>query len=148
MCLPNTLGENLGGGHFYLAERGPTLATFARAAPELIICAWGQIQISPIAFSEDIPADTPAVPGGVTVGMWRKFGSSLAQAPVVIVSYGDIETDDVPGLRGPETGPRERAAKPTRVDGVDGTEGDTKHSSLPNHERKHSIRSAPGLSLC
>jgi len=126
MCLPNTLGENLGGGHFYLAERGPTLATLA---PELIICARGQIQISPIAFSDDIPADTPAVPGGVTVAMWRRFGSSVAQASGCHRLLRDVETDDVPGVRGPETGPRERAAKPTRVDGVDGTEGDTKHSS-------------------
>jgi hypothetical protein len=144
MCLPNTLGENLGGGHFYLAERGPTLATLA---PELIICARGQIQISPIAFSDDIPADTPAVPGGVTVGMWRRFGSSVAQAPVVIVSYATLKPMMPPGCGGRKPAPG-NALLNQLVSMVLMELRGIRNIALPNHERKHSIRSAPGLSLC
>ena len=77
-------------------------------------------------FGEDVPADASTVPRGSTVRMRRGFGSKIAQTSIVIVSYVDVEADDVTGLRRPEARSCEEVAKPTGVDCIDGTKRDTK----------------------
>jgi hypothetical protein len=101
----------------------PPLRTEQGWEPELIIpAAWGQIQIPPISFGIDVPADASPVPRGVAVGVWGGLGPKIAQTSLVIVSNGNVEADNVTGLRSPKTKTWERAAKPTCVDSVDGTQ--------------------------
>jgi hypothetical protein len=58
--------------------------------------------------------------------MRRGFASKVAQTSIVIITYIDVEADDVPGLRRPETRSWEGGAKPTGVNSIDGTKWDAK----------------------
>ena len=57
----------------------PPLQTEQGWEPELIIrILWSKIQISPILFCIDVPADAAAIPSGVGVFVWAGLRSGIA----------------------------------------------------------------------